>query len=155
MLECCVWVSIRPFRELNRHSSMLEYTTLEHNIILPSLPAEHSCCMASHIQAVHIKLCKHENMHAHMQTLEHTCARLHTFTSPTFLQCLANFDIAVCSLEFIEEGADFEFIRDSLPKLRHNGAVLPRGAHLKHSPLAPLLPLWRRPVHHLVALYVL
>lgn len=81
-------------------------------------------------------------MHAHMQALKQICTQSHTFTSPTFLQRLANFDITVCSLEFIEEGADFEFICDSLPKLWHNSAVLSRGAHLEHSPFAPLQPLW-------------
>lgn len=62
-------------------------------------------------------------------------------TPPTFLQRLANFDITVCSLEFVEEGADFELIRDSLPKLRHDGAVLARGARLKHGPVTPLQTL--------------
>lgn len=123
---------------------MLQYTTFEHNIILPSLPAVNSCCMLTHMQAVHIKLCKHENMHAHMQALKQTRTQSHTVTyshPPTFLQRLANFDITVCSLEFIEEGADFEFICDSLPKLWHNSAVIPRGAHLEHGPFAPLQPL--------------
>lgn len=60
------------------HRSMLEYTTFEHNIILPSLPAVNSCCMLSHMQAVHIKRCKHENMHAHMQALNaHTVTHIH------------------------------------------------------------------------------
>lgn len=66
----------------------------------------------------------------------------HTFTStPTFFQRLANFDITVGSLEFIEEGADFEFICDSFSELWHNSAVLSWGAHFEHSPFAPLLPL--------------
>lgn len=90
------------------------------------------------MQAVHIKLCKHENMHAHTQAAMQTRTRLHP---PTFLQRLANFDIAVCSLELIEEGADFEFVRDSLAELWHDSAVLPRGADFEHSPLAPLRPL--------------
>lgn len=134
---------------------MLQYTTFEHNIILPSLPAGNSCCMLPHMHAVHIKLRKHENMHARMQTLRRTHAVTHIHIPPTFFQRLANFDITVCSLELIEEGAHFEFICDSLPKLWHNSAVLPRGAHLKHSPVTPLEPLWCRPVHHLITLDVL
>ena len=73
---------------------------------------------------------------AHM----HTAASIHI--SLTFLQRLANFDITVRSLELVEEGADFEFVCDSLPKLRHHGAVFPGVAHLKHGPVAPLKPLW-------------
>lgn len=133
---------------------MLEYTTSEHNIILPSLPAVNSCCMLPHMHAVQIKMCKHENMHAHMQALKHTHSHTHLHP-PTFFQRLANFDITVCSLELIEEGTHFEFICDSLPKLWHNSAVLPRCAHFKHSPFTLLEPLWCRPVHHLVALDVL
>ncbi len=79
-MACCIWVSIGPFKDLNIHHSMLEYTTFEHNIILPSLPAVNSCCMLSHMQAVHIKLCKHENMHAHMQALRQICTQSHTVT---------------------------------------------------------------------------
>lgn len=102
--------------------------------------------------AVHVKLCKHKNMHVHIQVQKQTHA--HT-QPPTFLKCLANFDITVCSLEFVEEGADFEFICDSLPKLRHDSTVLSRTAHLEDCPLAPLQPLRWWPVHHLVALDVL
>lgn len=72
---------------------------------------------------------------------------------PTFIQGLASFNVAVCSLELVEEGADFEFIRDALPQLCHDGAVLSGGPDLEHGPFAPLLALW--PVHHLVALDVL
>lgn len=137
------------FKELNMHPSMLEYTTFKHNIILPSLHAVNSCGVRSHMRVEHIKLCKHENMHAHMQGLQrtHTHSPMHASTPPhptpphTFFQRLANFDIAVCSLEFVEERADFEFICDSLPKLWHNSAVLSRCAHLEHSPLAPLQSL--------------
>lgn len=130
----------RAFKELNMYTCMLECTTFEHNIVLPSLPAVNSCCMLSHTQAVHIKLCKHENMHALKQTRAQSQSHTHLH-SPTFLQRLANFDIAVRSLEFIEEGTDFEFICDSLTKLWHNSTVLSRCAHLEHSPLAPLEPL--------------
>lgn len=74
---------------------------------------------------------------------------------PTFLKGLSDHDVAVRPLEFVEEGADLELIREPLPELRHDGAALRGVAHLEEGPLAPLRPLWRRPVHHLVALGVL
>lgn len=89
-----------------------------------------------------------------MLAVKHTLTHSHSHP-PTFLQSLANFDITVGSLELVEEGADFEFICDTLPELRQNGAVLPRCSHLEHFPFAPLHPLRGRPVHHLVALGVL
>lgn len=75
--------------------------------------------------------------------------------TPTFLQRLAHFDVAVGSLELVEERADLKVVADPFAELRHHGAVLPGGADLEHGPLAPLRPLRRRPVHHLVALDVL
>lgn len=82
-------------------------------------------------------------MRAQMQALKQTSHTVtHAVTStPTFLQRFANFDVTVRPLEFIEEGADFEFVCDSFPELWHDGAVLPWGAHLEHRPLAPLQPL--------------
>lgn len=59
------------------YPSMREYNTVSDNIILP---AASSCCILSHMQAVHIKLCKHENMHAHMQALKHSRTQPYTFT---------------------------------------------------------------------------
>lgn len=89
-----------------------------------------------------------------MKTCTHTCDHAQSHP-PTFFQRLANFDITVCSLELVEEGAHFEFICDALSKLWHDSAVLPRSAHLKHIPVDPLEALWCGPVHHLVALDVL
>lgn len=129
-------------------------TCLKHRIwternpttILPSLPAVNSCCLLTHTQARCVRVCTHENIHASATA----------FTSPpTFLQGLANLDVAVCSLELIEEGTHFELIRDALSELRDHGAVLCGGPHLKHRPFALLGALWRRPVHHPVALGVL
>lgn len=81
---------------------------------------------------------------------------MHTLTpTPTFLEGLADLDVAVCALEFVEKWANFELVRDALPELWHDGAVLRGAAHLEDTPLALLRPLWRRPVHHLVALNVL
>lgn len=80
-----------------------------------------------------------------MKTCILTCTQSCTPTDthpPTFFQRLADFDVAVCSLEFVEEGADFEFVRDPLPELWHHCAVLSQGAHLEYSPLTSLLPLW-------------
>lgn len=84
----------------------------------------------------------------------HASATAFTFP-PTFLQGLADFDIAVCSLELVEEGTHFELVRDALSELRHHGAVLGGGPHLEHRPVALLRALGRRPVHHPVALRVL
>lgn len=78
-----------------------------------------------------------------MQALKHSNTHPpHTHTSPTFLKGLADLDVAVGALEFVEKWADFEFVRDALPELWHDGAVLRGVAHLEDTPLAPLRPLW-------------
>ena len=74
---------------------------------------------------------------------------------PTFLQRLADLDVAVRSLELVEERPHLELVGDALPELGHHGALLPGCAYLEHGPLAPLSALRGRPVHHLVALDVL
>lgn len=88
--------------------------------------------------------CKHSNTHP--------CTHSHP---PTFLKGLSDLDVAVGTLEFVEKWPDFELIRDALPELWHDGAVLSGVAHLEDTPLAPLGPLWCWPVHHPVALNVL
>lgn len=60
---------------------MHERTTFKHGIIPLPLPAVNSCCKLSHMKAAHIKLCKHENMRAHMRALKPTRTQSHTFTS--------------------------------------------------------------------------
>lgn len=74
-------------------------------------------------------------MRVHMQ------APVHTLISPTFLKGLADLDVAVCALEFVEKWADFEFVCDALPELWHDGAVICGVAYFKDAPLAPLCPL--------------
>lgn len=96
---------------------------------------------------------KHENMHVHMQALKQ--APMHTLTPPTFLKGLADLDVTVRALEFVEKWADLELVCDALPELWHDGAVFRGAAHLEDTPLAPLRPLWCWPVHHPVALNVL
>lgn len=79
-----------------------------------------------------------------MQALIHA-PRAHTHShtqAPTFLEGLADLDVAVRALEFVEKWADFEFVSDALPQLRHDGAVLRGAAHLEETPLALLRPLW-------------
>lgn len=85
---------------------------------------------------------KDARTHGGTKERSHPDIRAHKHQPPTFFERLANFNVAVCSLELVEERADFEFVRDALPKLRHNSAVLSGGPHLKHSPLALLLALW-------------
>ena len=76
--------------------------------------------------------------------------------SPTFLQGLGQFDVAVRALELVEEGPHFELVGGSVPEAGHYCVVFPLGSHLKHGPVPPWLPFGdREPVHHLVALDVL
>lgn len=129
-----------------------EFTTFEHNITLPPLTAcMNRCDILSNIQAVLMKWCRHEKKKEKHQS---TLACRHSLP-PTFFQRLANFNITVCSLKLVEEGADFEFVCGALLQLCHDGAVLSGGPDLKDFPFVSLLALWWDPVHHLVALNVL
>lgn len=58
----------------------------------------------------------------------------------TFLQRLADFDVAVRALELVEEGSYFELVGGAFAELSDHGRVLGRTPDLKHGPVAPRLP---------------